>query len=209
MSIHYQRIALGGKVYYPTATDRSPEYEAIFPETARGLSILDLACNTGFYALRAAYEGASRVVAVERNGKLLRRGTKIAEENGLPVQFVHGDMCQIKFKTRRGFDEKFDVVLCMNVLHYFPDIEVVDALLARIDGWARQTIVFINLVPTGDEDSTMTKDKKGRNRLAISAQHIFDAFPDFWPQAVPSRMRPHDRLRIKLTKQWVKDNNWM
>lgn len=193
----YQKIVLGDRTYFPRGADRSPEYEAIFPNTAAGLSVLDLACNTGFYALRATYEGAKRVVAIDHNEKLLRHGEMIRKELGLAGEFIQGDMCII------NLHETFDIVLCLNVLHYFPTIEIVDFLLARIEKWARWAIAFVILVPTTDADYLMTKDKRGRNRLAISTEHMARFFPDYSVEVSPSRMRPHDRKLVILSRKRV------
>ena len=201
----YQKITLDGKTHGGRGKDRSPEYETIFPFSAKGMSILDLGCNAGFYCLRAASEGARRVVGVDSDHILLRNAKKIAKEHDLDVEFVHGDMRTIEL------DGVFDTILCLNVLHYFNSIEEVDIFLARIMKWSPRTIAFVLAVPSKGQDFVMTihSTKKIPHRLAIWPEHIERAFPGYLAVIMDSRIRPRDRKLVMLKKNWLQDMNWL
>lgn len=195
MGQHYQRIELGDKVYFPKGRDRSPEYNAIFPETAKGLSVLDLGCNTGYYPLRAAYEGASKVVAVDKNQRLISRGRAISEELSLPVTFIRSDLLEFEWT-----DEPFDVTLCLNVLHYFHSIDDVDKFLRKMYSYTKKLMALVIHYPESGVDYLYSKGKRNQPRTAISMGHIKNLFPDAEIDITPSRMRPHDRNLVLIRR---------
>ncbi len=67
-------------------------------QLARGRDVLDLCCNAGGFALRAAAEGARSVLAVDLDEDVLARAEASARLNDLEVSFRHQDI----FHTLRG-----------------------------------------------------------------------------------------------------------
>ncbi len=69
-----------------------------------GARILDLACGPGRFALPLARRGF-RVVGLDLSSVYLKQGRAQAEEQGLSVEFIQGDMRAIPF------EEEFDAVV--------------------------------------------------------------------------------------------------
>jgi len=72
-----------------------------------GERILDLACGTGRHSLELARHGFS-VVGVEIGEELVEIAKGDAEEQGLEVKFIRGDLRDL------DFEDEFDIVLNLN-----------------------------------------------------------------------------------------------
>ncbi|HET8815688.1 MAG TPA: class I SAM-dependent methyltransferase [Solirubrobacterales bacterium] len=72
-----------------------------------GERILDLACGTGRHSLELVRRGFS-VVGVEIGTELAQIARRDAEEQGLEVEFIEGDLREL------DFEEEFDIVLNLN-----------------------------------------------------------------------------------------------
>ena len=72
-----------------------------------GERILDLACGTGRHSLELVRHGFS-VVGVEIGAELVEIARKDAEEQGLEVEFVQGDLREL------DYEDEFDIVLNLN-----------------------------------------------------------------------------------------------
>ena len=110
----YQSIPLAGGLK-TSGGDRSGTLALILPPDLSGKSILDVGCRYGFFSFEAAKRGARRVVGVDFDEDALRKAEKLREVMGTEVEFRKLDI------TKQSLDEKFDVVLCLNVLHHLPD----------------------------------------------------------------------------------------
>jgi SAM-dependent methyltransferase len=69
-----------------------------------GAKILDLACGTGRYAIPLAKRGYE-VVGLDISSVFLEQARARAQEHGLKIQFIHGDMRHIPFES------EFDAVI--------------------------------------------------------------------------------------------------
>ncbi len=107
----YQRIELPFGLATDGA-DRSATARAIFPESLKGKSVLDLGCNNGFFCYEAARRGATRVVGLDVEPDMIRKNRILAGVLGLDVEFKVIDL------DRERLVESFDYVLCLNVLHH-------------------------------------------------------------------------------------------
>jgi SAM-dependent methyltransferase len=107
----YQRIELPFGLVTDGA-DRSATARAIFPESLKGKSVLDLGCNNGFFCYEAARRGAARVVGLDVEPDMIRKNRILADVLGLDVEFKVIDL------DRERLVEPFDYVLCLNVLHH-------------------------------------------------------------------------------------------
>ncbi len=109
--LSYQRIELpyglstGGK-------DRSWTTERIFPEDMSGKSVLDIGTKYGYFCFEALKRGAKRVVGIDVNPEDIRKAKMLADCLGVEVEFLTLDI------EREELTEKFDFVLCLNVLHH-------------------------------------------------------------------------------------------
>lgn len=86
-------------------------------ELDKPMKILDLACGHGRHANRLAELGHS-VTGVDITSGFLEIAKKDAQERGVSVEYVQGDMREISFK------EEFDrVLLLFTAFGYFEDEE--------------------------------------------------------------------------------------
>ena len=92
--------------------DRSNTARQIFPDNLTGKSVLDLGCSEGYLCFEAARRGASRVVGFDVEPDTIRKNKLMADCLGLDVEFGTVDLEQ------DPLPEKFDYVLCLNVLHH-------------------------------------------------------------------------------------------
>lgn len=92
----------------------------------KGLSVLDIGCNEGFFCGEALKQGARRVVGIDMNNGFLERARKRFPE----AEFRHGSWWDLP-------DEKFDVIFFLSAIHYEPRQR---ALLEKLAG---------HLTPTG------------------------------------------------------------
>jgi len=93
-------------------TDRSPTARAIFPDDMSGKTVLDLGCKFGFFCFEALKRGATRAVGVDVDPFSLERARRVADCLGLPATFEQFDIEQEPIR------ERFDYVLCLNLLHH-------------------------------------------------------------------------------------------
>ena len=110
-NLSYQNIELpyglstGGK-------DRSWTCEKIFPEDMSGKSVLDIGTMYGYFCFEALKRGAPRVVGIDVNPESVRKAKMVADCLGAEVEFLRLDI------EKEELTEKFDYVLCLNVLHH-------------------------------------------------------------------------------------------
>ncbi len=79
----------------------------------RGMRVLDLGCNAGFWALESLQGGADFVLGVDAREAHLEQARLVFEANGI-------DPARWRFQRANVFDcelrERFDVVLCLGLL---------------------------------------------------------------------------------------------
>jgi tRNA (mo5U34)-methyltransferase len=83
------------------------------PEDLTGVSVLDIGCNAGFYAIEMARRGAKRVVAIDTDPRYLRQARFASEQAGVAIEFQQMDVYDVE---RLG--ERFDLVIFMGVLYH-------------------------------------------------------------------------------------------
>ena len=93
-------------------TDRSPTARAIFPDDMTGKTVLDLGCKFGFFCFEALKRGAKRAVGVDVDPYSLERARRLADCLGLDATFELFDI------EKEPIRERFDYVLCLNLLHH-------------------------------------------------------------------------------------------
>ncbi len=84
------------------------------PAKLTGKSVLDLGCNEGYFAIEMKRRGASRVVGLDHNEKAIAGARQRANDAGLEVEFICGDMFSMP-------DGPFDLVLLLSALHYITE----------------------------------------------------------------------------------------
>ena len=79
------------------------------PKDLDGQSLLDVACNEGFFCQEAWRRGANRVVGIDKNRQFLKR----ARERDERTEYHH-----MNWEDVTTLDERFDVILLLSALHY-------------------------------------------------------------------------------------------
>jgi 2-polyprenyl-3-methyl-5-hydroxy-6-metoxy-1,4-benzoquinol methylase len=125
-TVNYQRIELP----YGLATggvDRSRTRDLIFRDDIKGKTFLDVGCSLGYFCLEALKRGAARAVGWDVDADRVRQAGMIASLLGSKAEYCQRDVEDIE---REELRERFDVVICLNVLHHVIDpIATLDKLI--------------------------------------------------------------------------------
>jgi len=92
--------------------DRAKTAEVIFKDKMDGVSLLDIGSAGGYFCFAAEKAGAQKVVGVELKDSRYRQSLLTKSLIGSKVEFRQTNMYDL------GTDEKFDVVLFLNVIHH-------------------------------------------------------------------------------------------
>lgn len=110
-------------------TDGQISQEVTFIEESlgceAGATVLDLACGTGRHAVEMAARGY-QVVGFDLSLSMLARASDEAQERGMKINFVQGDMREMTF------EETFDGIFCWNTSFGFFDEEKNNAVVAKV-----------------------------------------------------------------------------
>jgi 2-polyprenyl-3-methyl-5-hydroxy-6-metoxy-1,4-benzoquinol methylase len=110
----YQQITLPSGRIIP-GTDRSPVADLIFPAGLAGKSVLDVGCYYGYFLQEAIRRGATRAVGIEADPERFRIASTLATQWDGKIEIHEGLLEDVQL------DEKFDVVVFLNVLHHVKD----------------------------------------------------------------------------------------
>ncbi len=84
------------------------------PASLAGLSVLDIGCNAGFYAVEMKRRGAARVVAIDTDDHYLAQARFAAEVAGYDdIAFANLSVYDVA-----ALGERFDLVIFMGVLYH-------------------------------------------------------------------------------------------
>jgi tRNA (mo5U34)-methyltransferase len=83
------------------------------PKDLRGMTVLDIGCNGGFYSIEMKRRGADRVVAVDTETMYLNQARFAAEMSGVEIEFRNLSVYDV---AKLG--ERFDLVIFMGVLYH-------------------------------------------------------------------------------------------
>jgi SAM-dependent methyltransferase len=134
----YQGLTLPYDIKIP-GKDLSYVIKDIFPESLSGKSVLDIGCDYGFFLYEALYRGAARVIGVEADLERFNIAKEIARIKSENVEILFGDIMKIPL------EEKFDIVLFLNVLHH---ISEPIAIMKKLASLCRGTIIVEFCTPT-------------------------------------------------------------
>lgn len=88
-------------------------FRHVLPQDMRGMTVLDIGCNAGFYAMEMARRGADRVLGIDSDPRYLAQARLAAETEGLRIEFRElsaYDVAQV--------GERFDLVIFMGVFYH-------------------------------------------------------------------------------------------
>lgn len=167
--MHYQNIDFGQTKI--EGKDRSPDYESIFSFPPMDKTILDIGCNLGYYSIRSALEGAKRVVGIDNHQAFIDEANKIKDELSLNnVTFECTDFMSFP-------EEKFDIILCLNVMHHLPTPQKVENWLTKMQRMSNESIILEVLeCKRGIE---IRKNRKGNPKIHIGGDFINRTLTEF------------------------------
>jgi tRNA (mo5U34)-methyltransferase len=121
------------------------QIEAVLPADMRGMRVLDIGCNAGFYSIALAQRGAD-VLGIDVDPHYLRQAAWARERFGIdPGQLKLAEL-QVYDLARRP--DRFDVVLFLGVLYHlrYP-LLALDVVTEKVDG----LLILQTLTMPGEE----------------------------------------------------------
>lgn len=83
------------------------------PSDLRGMTVLDVGCNAGFFSIEMKRRGAERVVGIDSDASYLAQARFAAEVSGVDLELQKLSVYDVK-----ELGERFDLVLFMGVLYH-------------------------------------------------------------------------------------------
>lgn len=83
------------------------------PMDMKGMTVLDIGCNAGFYSLEMKARGADQVIGIDWDSDYLRQARFAAEVRGLDIEFL-----QLSVWDLAKLGQKFDLVIFMGVFYH-------------------------------------------------------------------------------------------
>jgi tRNA (mo5U34)-methyltransferase len=115
------------------------EFADAIPRDLGGVTVLDIGCNAGFYAIEMKRRGAARVVGIDTNEGYLAQARFAAEVCGVDIELQQMSV----FEVGR-LEERFDIVLFMGVLYHLRHpLLALDLIHEHV---ARDTLVFQSML---------------------------------------------------------------
>lgn len=157
------------------------------PADLSGLTVLDVGCNAGFYALEMKRRGAKRVVGIDPDPRYLDQAALAAEVTGLPIELQALSVYDVG-----ALGQRFDIVLFMGVLYHLRHPLLALDLL-REHAVSDRLLVQSLLRGTADEaqvatdypfEETAIFEREGAPRMQF-VEHRFAGDPTNW--WVPNR----------------------
>jgi SAM-dependent methyltransferase len=143
-----------------------PEAEiGMLPDDLAGRSVIELGCGTGYVSAWMARRGA-RVVAIDNSARQLETATRLRDEHGLDITFIHGSAERVPYP-----DSAFDFAISEYgaVLWADPDAWVPEtARLLRPGGRLHvltNSVIDVLCVP--DEEGQPSSDRLLRSQFEI------------------------------------------
>ncbi len=132
------------------------------PADLRGMTVLDVGCNAGFFSLEMKKRGAARVVGIDSDEGYLAQARFAAEVTGADIELYQLDVYEVE-----KLGARFDLVLFMGVLYHlrYP-LLALDLLHAHAVG---RTLVFQSMLRGSDEAAALADD------YPFSERAIFEA----------------------------------
>jgi tRNA (mo5U34)-methyltransferase len=114
-------------------------FAGAIPMDLSGLSVLDIGCNAGFYAIEMKRRGAARVVGIDSDERYLSQARFAAGVAGADIEFR-----QLSVYETAALGERFDLVLFMGVLYHLRHpLLALDLLYEHV---ARDLLVFQSML---------------------------------------------------------------
>jgi tRNA (mo5U34)-methyltransferase len=136
-------------------------FERALPEDMHGMTVLDIGCNAGFYAIEMKRRGADRVVGIDSDEGYLAQARFAAEVCGVDVELHEMSVYEVG-----RLEEKFDLVLFMGVLYHLRHpLLALDLIHEHV---AKGMLVFQSMLRGSDDVDPIADD------YPFSTTDIFD-----------------------------------
>lgn len=157
-------------------------FEGALPRDLHGMTVLDVGCNAGFYALEMKRRGADRVVGIDSDPRYLQQAGLAAEVLGLDIELQRMSVYDVA-----DLGERFDLVLFMGVLYHlrYP-LYALDLLREHVVG---DTMVFQSMLRGDSEVAEVARDypfderdifdRSGHPRMSF-VEHSYAGDPTNW-----------------------------
>jgi tRNA (mo5U34)-methyltransferase len=156
----------------------------VVPRDLRGLSVLDIGCNAGFYAIEMKRRGAERVLGIDTDESYLAQARFAAQVHGVDIELRTMSVYEIGLLR-----EKFDLVLFMGVIYHLRHpLLALDLLHRHVVGG---TLLFQSMMRGSPNIEPLDRD------YPFSEKRIFEA---------PGYPRLHfveDRYAGDATHWWI------
>jgi tRNA (mo5U34)-methyltransferase len=132
------------------------------PQDLRDMTVLDIGCNAGYFAIEAKRLGAERVVGIDHDPRYLAHARLAAEVKGAAIELKQMSVYEIE-----RLRERFDLVIFMGVLYHLRHpLLALDLIHEHV---ARDLLVCQSLERGSDERVELSDD------YAFSETEIFHA----------------------------------
>jgi tRNA (mo5U34)-methyltransferase len=115
----FHNLCLGGVLTAPDhflgdyPTIKWKGFASVVPEDLSGMSVLDIGCNAGFYAMEMKRRGADLVVGIDSDERYLDQARFAAQVEDLEIHFEKLSVYEVG-----RLEQRFDLVIFMGVLYH-------------------------------------------------------------------------------------------
>ena len=120
-----------------------------------GRTVLDIACNTGFFAIKAGLLGASKIAGFDVSPEVIKAAKLIAKAYRLKCEYDF-QVCEF---WDYPFDEEYDIVFCNQSLYHFTSrhrskcLGSIDDMLDKICGATGRALLMYTYVDVREPPS--------------------------------------------------------
>jgi tRNA (mo5U34)-methyltransferase len=127
------------------------QFERAIPQDLHGMTVLDIGCNGGFYAIEMKRRGADRVIGIDSDGGYLAQARFAAEVCGVDIELQQMSVYEVG-----RLEEQFDLVLFMGVLYHLRHpLLALDLIHEHV---ARDTLVFQSMLRGSEQVAPIADD---------------------------------------------------
>ena len=126
-------------------------FAQVLPDSLVGMSVLDIGCNGGFYAIEMKRRGAERVLGIDSDPDYLAQARFAAETLGTSIEFR-----QLSIYDVGALGERFDLVIFMGVLYHLRHpLLALDLIYENV---AKDLLLFQSLQRGSDDIGSVAPD---------------------------------------------------
>jgi tRNA (mo5U34)-methyltransferase len=148
---------------YPAVKWRA--FREALPSDLRGLDVLDVGCNAGFYSIEMKRRGARTVLGIDSDPRYLAQARFAARHLGLDVEFRQLSVYDVGMLGRQ-----FDLVLFMGVLYHLRHpLLALDLLHEHVVG----NLIVVQSMIRGSEQIGVHERDYAFDEVSVFDEHTF------------------------------------